>query len=63
MTQRRYLTVTVLLMLALIGALAFSRFAVWRGFSDGWRDTPSAIVAVALMIWLAFGAKQKTNGS
>ena len=63
MTQRRYLTVTVLLMSAMISALAFSRFAVWRGFSNEWRDTPSAVVAVALLIWLAFGAKQKTDGS
>ncbi len=63
MTQRRYLIVTALLMLAMIGALAFARFAVWRGFSDGWRDTPPAVVAVALMIWLVFGAKQKTNGN
>ena len=58
MTIRSFNAVGVGLALAMIGALAFSRFAVAQGMSDGWRDTPPAIIACLVLAWFVWGRRR-----
>lgn len=58
MTIRSFNVIGIGLALAMIGALAFSRFAVAQGMSDGWRDTPPAIIAGLLLVWVVWGRRR-----
>lgn len=55
MTSRSFNAAGVGLAVAMIGALAFSRFAVAQGMSDGWRDTPTAIISGLVLAWFVLG--------
>lgn len=58
MNRRRILIIPICLIMGFVAALAFSRYAVSQGLSDGWRDTPPALFAGLLIIWLACDFRQ-----
>jgi mannose/fructose-specific phosphotransferase system component IIA len=59
MTKGRRFAVATGMALAMIIALAFSRHAVSQGMKDAWRDTPPAIVAGVIVVWLALDRRRE----
>lgn len=52
-------TTGIALSLAMIIALAFSRYAVSQGMGDEWRDTPPAVVAGLIIVWFVLSRRRE----